>query len=180
MLGPLRAAWFAPTLLWLASSDPALTTLVGVGLAASAALLLNCWPRGSIAVAGACFLSFIAAAQDFAAYQSDGMLLEAAFLAWFLAPRGWRPRLGAGRPPPLAALWLLRWEWFRIYFESGLVKLLSGETQWRDLTAMNEYYQNGPLPTWIGWYVQHWPEGFHRGTAGPFAPPAEAPADLPR
>jgi hypothetical protein len=30
---------------------------------------------------------------------------------------------------------------------------------------MDEYYQNGPLPTWIGWYVQHLPHWFHAATA---------------
>ena len=59
---------------------------------------------------------------------------------------------------------MLVWEWFRIYFESGLVKLLSGDPHWRDLTAMDEYYQNGPLPTWLGWYVQHFPHWYHAGT----------------
>jgi hypothetical protein len=29
---------------------------------------------------------------------------------------------------------------------------------------MDEYYQNGPLPTWIGWYVQHLPHWFHAAT----------------
>jgi hypothetical protein len=56
---------------------------------------------------------------------------------------------------------MLRWEWFRIYFESGLVKLLSGDHHWRDFTAMDEYYQNGPLPAWPGWYVQHFPHWYH-------------------
>jgi hypothetical protein len=56
---------------------------------------------------------------------------------------------------------LLQWEWFRIYFESGMVKLASGDSEWRNFTAMDEYYQNGPLPTWIGWYVQHLPHWFH-------------------
>jgi len=59
---------------------------------------------------------------------------------------------------------LLQWEWFRIYFESGVVKLLSGDPEWRHFTAMDEYYQNGPLPTWVGWYVQHLPHRFHAGT----------------
>jgi len=27
-----------------------------------------------------------------------------------------------------------------------MVKLLSGDEQWRNMTAMDEYYQNGPLP----------------------------------
>src|SRR5438876_294110 len=30
---------------------------------------------------------------------------------------------------------------------------------------MDEYYQNGPLPTWIGWYVQHLPHWFHASSA---------------
>ncbi len=55
-------------------------------------------------------------------------------------------------------------EWFRIYFESGVVKILSGDPEWRHFTAMDEYYQNGPLPTWIGWYVQHLPHWFHAST----------------
>jgi hypothetical protein len=33
------------------------------------------------------------------------------------------------------------------------------------MTAMDEYYQNGPLPTWIGWYVQHLPHWFHASSA---------------
>ena len=67
-------------------------------------------------------------------------------------------------PPSRASLFLLQWEWFRIYFESGVVKILSGDPEWRHFTAMDEYYQNGPLPTWIGWYVQHLPHWFHAAT----------------
>ncbi|MEO8034216.1 MAG: lipase maturation factor family protein, partial [Acidobacteriota bacterium] len=40
-----------------------------------------------------------------------------------------------------------------------------GEEQWRNLTAMDKYYENGPLPTWIGWYVQQWPHSFHAASA---------------
>jgi lipase maturation factor 1 len=38
--------------------------------------------------------------------------------------------------------------------------------EWRNFTAMDEYYQNGPLPTWIGWYVEHLPHWFHAATVG--------------
>jgi hypothetical protein len=89
------------------------------------------------------------------------MLLEAGAIALFFAPKGFRPRLGWAHPPSRASLFLLQWEWFRIYFESGVVKILSGDPEWRHFTAMDEYYQNGPLPTWIGWYVQHLPHWFH-------------------
>src|SRR5439155_24195969 len=40
------------------------------------------------------------------------------------------------------------------------------EPQWRNLTAMDKYYENGPLPTWLGWHVQQWPHGFHAFSAG--------------
>ena len=92
------------------------------------------------------------------------MLLEAGFLSLFLAPRGIRPGLGASDPPSPFSRFMLVWEWFRIYFESGVVKLASGDPHWRDFTAMDEYYQNGPLPTWLGWYVQHFPHWYHAFT----------------
>jgi hypothetical protein len=158
--------WYAPTLLWAGAGDGALTALVWGGLIASTLLAFNVWPRAAILVCLVLFLSFVGAAQDFSSYQSDGMLLEAGFLSLFFAPRGLRPGLGADRPPSRASLFLLRWEWFRIYFESGVVKLASGDPQWRHLTAMDHYYENGPLPTWIGWHVQQGlPHAFHAGTA---------------
>ncbi|HET6217197.1 MAG TPA: lipase maturation factor family protein [Acidobacteriaceae bacterium] len=163
--GPGVRLWFAPTLLWLASGSHMLMAMCWVGLAASLLLTANLFPRIMLMVCFVCFLSFVSAAQDFSGYQSDGMLLEAGFLALFFAPPGWRPGLGYDHPPSRASLFLLQWEWFRIYFESGLVKLLSGDVEWRHLTAMDEYYQNGPLPTWIGYYIQHLPHWFQWATA---------------
>ena len=156
--------WYAPTLLWCSSGNAALDALCWVGMIASLLLLFNVWPRGSLALCFVCFLSFVSAAQDFSGYQSDGMLLEAGFVALFFAPPGFLPGLGRDYAASRASLFLLQWEWFRIYFESGVVKLLSGDLQWRHFTAMDEYYQNGPLPTWIGWYVQHLPHSFHAAT----------------
>jgi hypothetical protein len=162
-MGPLRF-WYAPTVFWLASGSHAMMAVVWVGLIASVAAFCNVWPRFSLLICFLCFLSFVAAAQEFSGYQSDGMLLEAGFLALFFAPRGFLPGWGVASPPSRASLFLLQWEWFRIYFESGMVKLLSGDPEWRNYTAMDDYYQNGPLPTWIGWYVQHLPHWFHAAT----------------
>ncbi|MFI5094548.1 MAG: lipase maturation factor family protein [Candidatus Acidiferrum sp.] len=157
--------WYAPSLLWFSSGSHMLMALCWVGLAAAVLLVFNIWPRGMLAVCFVCFLSFVSAAGDFSGYQSDGMLLEAGFLSLFLAPGGLRPRLGVLRPPVRAALYLLLWEWFRIYFESGVAKIAGGDPEWRNFTALDDYYQNGPLPTWIGWYVQHLPHWFHATTA---------------
>lgn len=163
-LGPWLRIWYAPTLLWWSSANGMLSAICWLGLAASVLLVLNIWPRVMLAICFVLFLSFIAAAQDFSSYQSDGMLLEAGFLCLFLAPAGLRPGFGRTYPGPRASWLLLLWEWFRIYFESGVVKLTSGDPEWRHFTAMDEYYQNGPLPTWIGWYVQHLPHWFHAVT----------------
>ena len=157
--------WYAPTFLWVGSGDHALMVLCWVGLIASALLLVNFWPRAMLAICFVCFLSFVAAAQDFSGYQSDGMLLCAGFIGYFLAPRGWRPGWGEQDPPARAPLFLLRLLWFTIYFESGVAKYFGGDPTWRDLSAMNEYYQNGPLPTWVGWYAQQFPLWFHQITA---------------
>ena len=165
-LGHARGLWFAPTLLWLSSGSHMLTGLCWVGMAASLLLAINIWPRGMLFACFVCFLSFVGAAQDFAGYQSDGMLLEAGFISLFFSPAGFRPGLGPASPPTRASLFLLQWEWFRIYFESGVAKIAGGDPQWRNFTAMDEYYQNGPLPTWIGWYVQHLPHWFHAAAVG--------------
>ncbi len=162
--------FYAPTLLWASSSSVMLQAICWTGMLSGVIATSNLAPRAAFLTCYACYLSFVAAAGDFAGYQSDGMLLEAGFLALFLAPRllvkgGLRPGLGAGSPPCRAGYFLLLFEWFRIYFESGLAKMLSGDLEWRHLTAMVDYYQNGPLPTWIGWYVAHLPFWFHKGTA---------------
>src|SRR5262249_41057532 len=135
--GPIARVWIAPSLLWLGAGGGALTALVACGIVAALLLLAHVWPRGAPLAGGRLFLSFVSTAQDFSMYQSDGMLLEAAFASFFLAPRGLRPGLGAATPPTRAAVFLLRWEWFRIYFESGVVKLASHDPQWANLTAMD-------------------------------------------
>ena len=162
-LGYLRF-WFAPTVLWFSASSHMLMAVCWVGIVASLLATVNVWPRAMLLICFVCFLSFISAAGDFSSYQSDGMLLEAGFIALFFAPRGLWPGWGKTSLPCRAGLFLLQWEWFRIYFESGVVKLASGDPEWRHLTAMDQYYQNGPLPTWVGWYVQHLPHWFHAGT----------------
>ena len=136
-----------------------------IGLVASMLVVFNIFPRTSLFVCFIGFLSFVAAAGEFSGYQSDGMLLESGFIVLFLAPMGFRPGLAPAQPPIRAGVFLLLWEWFRIYFESGVAKLASGDPQWRHFTAMDEYYANGPLPTWIGWYMQHFPHWFHAATA---------------
>jgi hypothetical protein len=164
----LSRLWETPTVLWwLGSDNRALILLCGVGFVGSVALILNVWPRAAVALCTIAFVSFLNTLQAFSRYQSDGMLAEAGFLAFFFAPSGARPGLGAARPPSRLALFGLQWLWFRIYFESGVAKIRGRDPQWwPDLTAMDKYYENGPLPTWLSWYAQQrLPHAFHRATA---------------
>src|ERR1700730_14529493 len=131
--------WNAPTLFWVSTSSHMLMTVCWIGIVASLLVVLNVWPRGALFVCFVSFLSFVSAAGEFSGYQSDGMLLEAGFLSLFFAPSGFRPRWGVASPPSRASLFLLLWEWFRIYFESGIAKIASGDPQWRHFTAMDEY-----------------------------------------
>ena len=162
---PSSCFWYAPSVFWISSGSHMLMAITWLGIAASIMAFLNLWPRLAFLVCFVCFLAFVSSSGDFSSYQSDGMLLEAGFICLFFAPQGLKPGWGASDPPSRASLFLLQWEWFRIYFESGMVKLISGDQQWRHLTAMDEYYQNGPLPTWIGWYVEHLPHSFHAASA---------------
>ncbi len=160
-----RAYWFAPSVYWLSASDRAMMFVCGLGLVASIALVLNLWPRGALVVCLVSYLSFVSSSREFSSYQSDGMLLAAGFISLFFAPPGLRPRLGDEHPPSRASLFLLQWLWFCIYFESGFVKLASHDVEWRNLTALDHYYSNGPLPNWIGWYAQQLPHSIHAATA---------------
>jgi hypothetical protein len=157
--------WYAPTVFWWSASDHFLLAVVVAGIAASLLLVVNVCPRAMLVICLIAFVSFIAAAQDFASYQSDGMLLEAGFISLFFAPSGWRPRWGSADPPSRASRCLLIWLMFRIYFESGIAKILGHDPEWRDFSAMDQYYQNGPLPTWIAWYMHQLPHGFHAAMA---------------
>ena len=73
-------------------------------------------------------------------------------------------------------LWLLRLLLFKLMFSSGCVKLLSGDPNWRNLTALTFHYQTQPLPTWIGWYAHQLPLWFQKvSCAGMFAIELGAP-----
>ena len=86
--GPFTRIWFAPTLLWLASGPHMLMAICWIGMAAALLVTANIWPRATLLVCFVCFLSFVSAAEDFSGYQSDGMLLEAGFIALFFYAGG--------------------------------------------------------------------------------------------
>jgi uncharacterized membrane protein YhaH (DUF805 family) len=55
------------------------------------------------------------------------------------------------------ARWLLWWLLFRLMFESGVVKLSSGDTTWRDFSALDFHFETQPLPLWTAWFAHQLP-----------------------
>lgn len=104
------------------------------------------------------YLSLTVIGQDFLSFQWDVLLLEAGFIAIFLAPLPFHPEMAVS---PLA-FWMVWWLFFRLNFESGVVKWTSGDRTWRDFTALCCHYESQPLPTAVSWYAHHLPKSFHR------------------
>ncbi len=160
-LGPLRF-WRCPTVFWLSSSDAAIHVVCAVGVVASLMLMMGLAPVPALIALWALYLSISVAGQAFMSFQWDTLLIETCFLAIFLAPPQWLPGLAREGLAPRAAQFLLWWLLFRLMFESGAVKLTSGDMTWRNLTALDYHYFSQPLPTWIGWYAYHLPPWFNR------------------
>ncbi len=149
-----------PTLAWLNSSDVFLHAMVWAGIALSLALLAGVIPIPATIGLYVLYLSMDTIGQTFFSFQWDALLLETGFAAIVIAPWGLRPSYTA--PPGRTVVWLFRLLIFRLMLESGTVKLLSGDSTWRNLTALQFHYETQPLPTPLAWYAHHLPGWFQR------------------
>jgi predicted DCC family thiol-disulfide oxidoreductase YuxK len=138
--GPERF-YYAPMIFWLNDSDAAIHIVCWAGAALSLLLTLNIFPRLCLFLLYALYLSLLNAGQSFMTYQWDTYLLETGFAALLLS--------FATTPGIL----LLRWVLFRFMFMSGVVKLLSGDPNWWNLSALSYHFWTQPLPTPLAWYA---------------------------
>jgi predicted DCC family thiol-disulfide oxidoreductase YuxK len=156
--------WLAPTLCWFSGTDAFLHALCGAGVLASALLIFGVVPAAAAGLAWLLYLSLTVAGQIFLEFQWDMLLLEAGLLAVFLAsPR--RLRVRSGLLASALALFLMRWLLFRLMFSSGIVKLSSGDSAWRSLTALRVYYETQPIPPWTAWFMHQLPSTFQTVSA---------------
>jgi hypothetical protein len=161
-----RGKILLPTLLWFSATDHAIHLLWIGGAILSGLLIVGIMPIAVLVGLWAFYLSVTVAGQTFFGFQWDGLLLEAGFLAIFLAPMQlflWRK---SKRPPSFLAILLFRWLVFRVLFLSGVLKLTSGDKTWRNWTALQYHYQTQPLPSWTSWYFHHLPAGFQTFSVG--------------
>jgi hypothetical protein len=135
-----------PTLFWLNASDQALLGATVAGCIVSLLIVLQLRLRTSLVLAFVLYLSLYNACQPFLHFQWDGLLLEAGFLSLWLTPDS------------RIVVLLFRWLLFRLRFESGVSKLLSGDSAWPDLTALRTYFEVQPLPGPFAWYAHNLPD----------------------
>jgi lipase maturation factor 1 len=141
--------YYVPTIFWINASDAALQGVCYAGVAIAALVLVGFYERAGLAILFVLYLSLSAAGQEFLSFQWDSLLIEVGFLAMFL---------GNAR----VVVWLFRWLLFRLMFLSGAVKILSHDSTWRGLTALNYHYWTQPLPNRISWYMAQFPEWFQK------------------
>ena len=146
-----------PTFAWRGASDQALHWQCGLGVGCALALLAGLAPTVMLFLLWALYLSLCSVSAPFLNFQWDNLLLETGFLAIFFAPLQLWERPSRQSRPPALMLWLLRWLLFRLMFESGCAKLMSGDFTWWNLSALRVHYETQPLPTWIAWYAHQWP-----------------------
>jgi len=153
-----------PTLAWFSSSDASLKLLCSGGALFGLLVFVGLAARPALILAWTFYLSLFTVGRDFLSFQWDLLLLEAGFLAIFMA--AWRPVdppwRSASHSHQTLVLWLGRWLLFRLMFLSGSVKLLSGDSAWRNLTALQFHYWTQPLPTPVAWYAAQLPAWFQK------------------
>ena len=151
--GPERYV-LAPMVFWLNDSDLAISAACWAGAGLSLMLVLNLLPRLSLVLIYALYLSLLYAGQTFMNFQWDTFLLETAVVALLMSLK------------PTTGVWLARWLLFRFMFMSGVVKLISGDPNWRNLSALGYHFLTQPLPTPLAWYAAQLPAGVLKAATG--------------
>jgi hypothetical protein len=149
--------WQLPTLAWLGAGDTALVWLCLAGCGLAALLVAGILPAIVAPALWLTYLSLVVVSRDFLAFQWDGLLLEAGFLATTLAPLTVRERWRKPSAPPRLAVLMMQWLLFRLIVASGVVKLTSGDPTWRSLDALLFHFETQPLPTPLAWYAHQFP-----------------------
>ncbi len=155
-----HAYFLLPTLAWIHPGDWFMLLLTGAGIACSVPLVLGRAGALNLFLLWLLYLSQVSIGRDFMAFQWDILLLEAGFLSiFFVSGRFFRkPFLR----PSKVIVWLYRWLVFRVFFLSGLVKLVSRDESWRNLTALSFHYETQPIPNSVAWYMYQLPMWFHK------------------
>jgi hypothetical protein len=149
--------WQIPSFFWLTASDAMISSLAWVGAGAAILALFGFCQGFMLLVCFLIYLSYVSAGQEFLSFQWDALLCEVGFLALFASPWNWGIDLWSAYEPHAFVRWMFYIVLFKLMFLSGLVKILSGDPSWRDLTAMTYHYWTQPLPNPISPFMHALP-----------------------
>ncbi|GKY94196.1 hypothetical protein MPSEU_000385600 [Mayamaea pseudoterrestris] len=153
------------TLLWLAKDrnklNPWLDAIAIAGLSMSALILL----LGSANVPlvfglWLCQRSLMSVGSPFYGFGWEPQLNELSFHALLLVPLLSLQQIPHLPVSPIIA-WTFRWMLFRIMMGAGLIKFRSGDTKWKDGTAMQYFYETQPVPNPLSRYFHWMPKPWH-------------------
>lgn len=152
-----------PSLLHLlGGSLPSMQALTFTGELASLAMIFGILPGPAALLSFFLYLSFVSVGWPFLPLQWDTLLLESLILAALLGRwRAPRPSRAVMREPSMLARVTGFTLVARLFFASGLVKLLSGDPTWRDGTAMAFHHWTQPLPSPLAPLFFGLPSWFH-------------------
>jgi hypothetical protein len=155
--------WLHEPLQWSPSFCMEVICLVGVTTAVLGVVQPAGRTAGPLAILWLCYLSIVQCGQTFMQFQWDSLLLEVGVLAVLLAP-WWRQRTGTEETfeMPAAAVWTLRFLFFKLMLMSGAVKIQSRCPTWLGLTALDFHFATQPLPLPLGWYALQAPVSSQR------------------
>lgn len=150
-----RSYYLVPSIFWANSSDQMLKGTLIAGTTLSLFLLFGFYPPLMLFLLYFLYLSIVSTGQEFLSFGWEMFLLELTVQGFFLSLA----------VPPNPFIWAsLNFQLFRFHFQGGIVKLLSGDPNWRNLTAVAYHYQSQPIPNTLAWYVYKLPLAFHKAS----------------
>mmetsp|Transcript_10737 Transcript_10737/g.14007 ORF Transcript_10737/g.14007 Transcript_10737/m.14007 type:complete len:493 (+) Transcript_10737:624-2102(+) len=156
-----------PTLLWLAKDRNRLNNWLDAialsGLGMASLLVLRGTANVPIMFAlWICQCSLMSVGRPFYGYGWETQLAELTFHSIFLVPFISLTRIPVRTPTPAIVVWSIKWHLFRIMMGAGLIKLRSGDPKWRNLTAMDYFYETQPVPNLLTKALHRLPKTWHK------------------
>jgi hypothetical protein len=146
------------SLFWFDCSDTMLRLIPWIGLILACAVAAGFANSIMLAVLWVLYMSIVHIGQDWYGFGWEIQILETGFLAIFLVPL-LDARPFPARVAPYPVIVLFRILIAKIMLGAGLIKL-RGDDWWRDLTALNYFFETQPIPNPLSVYFHRMPHGF--------------------
>ena len=153
------------TVLWLAKDqtklNPWIDGIAIAGFASSVAMLITGTANFPLLlIPYISQRSLMAVGGPWYGYGWEPQLAELGFHALFIVPFLSLDKFEMA--PPALVLVTIRWFLFRIMLGAGLIKIKAQDKKWRDLTAMEYFYETQPVPNPLSKTFHMTPKWWHR------------------